>query len=527
MEDKRLFLLDSYALIYRSYYAFLNTPMFNSKGINTSTIFGFLLTLEEILRNQKPTHIAAAFDTSKPTFRHKLYKEYKSNRLITPEEIRNSVPVIKKILELMNISVLEAPGYEADDVIGTFAKKAVKNNFKVYMVTSDKDYCQLVEDNIYIFKPKKSGNESEIIGIEEVKKKYGIEFPEQIIDVLALWGDASDNIPGVPGIGEKTASKLIAEYKTIENLIQNVDKLSSKQNYTIKQNLNDLILSKQLVTINTSIPIEYKEDNLRLIGFKETELKELFLDLNFKTLISKFIKISNPELNKYENKYLQGNLFETSNQIEKSENSASYDTIKTIKHIYHVLENENQIIELAKILDRESQFCFDTETTGLDALNDSLVGISISFKKNEAYYIPLPENYEQAKRITGILKSVFENKSIAKIGHNLKFDILFLFRYNIKVEGDLFDTMIAHYLIQPEQSHKMDFLAEKYLNYCPVPIEDLIGKKGSSQLNMKDIAIDIISEYAAEDADVTLQLKDKFECSRTSSWSPRPASTSP
>jgi len=511
MEDKRLFLLDSYALIYRSYYAFLNSPMFNSKGINTSTIFGFLLSLEDILRNQKPTHIAAAFDTAKPTFRHKLYKKYKENRLVTPEEIRNSVPVIKKLLELMNIEILESPGYEADDIIGTIAKKAVKNNFKVYMVTSDKDYCQLVEDNIYIFKPKKSGNESEIMGIEEVKKKYGIEFPEQIIDLLALWGDASDNIPGVPGIGEKTASKLIAEYKTIDNLIQNIDKLSSRQNLSIKQNLNDLLLSKQLVTINTSVPIEYMEDKLKLSGFKETELKELLLELNLRTLVTKFINSTNIEGYKPVGQYIQASLFEQEKHKNEPNTSSEYHTINSVNHIYHKLKEESQIAELAKILEQEKQFCFDTETTGLDTLNDFLVGVSICFKKNEAYYIPLPDNFEQARQKLDLLKEIFEDKKIVKIGHNLKFDILFFCKYNVKVTGDLFDTMIAHYLIQPEQSHKMDFLAEKYMNYSPVRIEELIGTKGSSQLNMKNVPLEKIGEYAAEDADVTFQLKEIFK----------------
>jgi DNA polymerase-1 len=485
--------------------------MFNSKGINTSTIFGFLLSLEDILRNQKPTHIAAAFDTAKPTFRHKLYKKYKENRLVTPEEIRNSIPVIKKLLELMNIEILESPGYEADDIIGTIAKKAVKNNFKVYMVTSDKDYCQLVEDNIFIFKPKKSGNESEIMGIEEVKKKYGVEFPEQIIDLLALWGDASDNIPGVPGIGEKTASKLIAEYKTIDNLIQNIDKLSSKQNSAIKQNLNDLLLSKQLVTINTSVPIEYMVDKLKLSDFKETELKELLLDLNLRTLVTKFIKSTNIEGYKPVGQYIQASLFEQEKHKNEPNTSSEYHTINSVNHIYHKLEEESQIIELAKILEKEKQFCFDTETTGLDTLNDFLVGVSICFKKNEAYYIPLPDNFEQARQRLDLLKEIFEDRKIIKIGHNLKFDILFFCKYNIKVTGELFDTMIAHYLIQPEQSHKMDFLAEKYMNYSPVPIEELIGMKGSSQINMKNVPLEKIGEYAAEDADVTFQLKEIFQ----------------
>jgi len=508
MQEKKLFLLDCYALIYRAYYAFLNSPMFNSKGINTSTVFGFLLALDDILRNQKPTHIAAAFDSSKPTFRHEIFKEYKANRLITPEEIRNSIPIIKKLLSLMNIKIFEFPGYEADDIIGTIAKKVSRNNLKIFMVTSDKDYCQLVGENVFIYKPKKSGNEVEIVGVEEVKNKFGIDHPEQVIDILALWGDASDNVPGVPGIGEKTALKLINEYKTIDNLIQNIDNLSPKQNASIKNNMEDLLLSKQLVTINTEVPIIIEEEKMKISKFKNAELKELLLELNFKSLIPKFITNFNRTAIVSEDAYFQGNLFEPVKLSENIEQLSNYSTISTVKHLYCKVENENQIIELVKILENENQFCFDTETTGLDTMNDYLVGISISFKGNEAYYIPLPDDYEIAKEKIKILKNVFENTRILKIGQNLKFDVKFLNRYEINVNGDFFDTMIAHYLLQPEQSHKMDFLAEKYLNYSPVPIEELIGKKGNNQLNMKNVPLDKIAEYSAEDADITFQLKE-------------------
>lgn len=510
MNEKQLFLLDAYALIYRSYYAFMRTPMYNSKGMNTSTIFGFLLSLDDIIKNKRPTHIAAVFDLDKPTFRHQIYPDYKANRQITPEEIKKSVPVIKKILSIMNIEILEYPGYEADDIIGTIAKKAANKEYKVFMVTPDKDFCQLVDKNIFIYKPKKSGNESEIIGIEEVNKKFNIKNPEQFIEILAIWGDSSDNVPGVPGIGEKTASKLIAEYSSIDNIFSNLDKLSPRQKELFQQNKEILSLSKQLVTINTSVPIEFIEEKLEIKNYNEneSELKELFNELNFKSLITKFIRTTDIDpVNK--SNYTQGNLFEQKqSERENYYNTGFYETIKTIKHSYNILNTENEIIELCNKLETLSEFCFDTETTGLDPHKDFIIGISISFEKNIAYYIPISIDMEKARKRIQLFKNVFENSSISKIGHNLKFDILFLNRYDIKVDGNYFDTMIAHYLVHPELNHKMDNIAEKYLNYSPVPIEQLIGKKGQLQLNMKNITLEIISEYACEDADVTFQLKE-------------------
>jgi DNA polymerase-1 len=485
--------------------------MYSSKGINTSTVFGFLLALDEILKKQKPTHIAAAFDSSKPTFRHEMYAQYKANRQAAPEEIHNSVPIIKKILNLMNIEIFECPGYEADDIIGTVAKKAAQNGFKVFMVTPDKDFCQLVDENISIYKPKKSGNEVEILGIEEVKLKFGINGPDQVIDILALWGDASDNVPGVPGVGEKTAQKLIAEFSSVENILNNLDKLSAKQQISFKENLAELHLSKKLVTIETSVPLEFNEEKLILKKMKENELKEYFNELNFKSFIVKFFGASNdPPAPKKD--YEQGNLFSApAIGHDAIGEVVNYETVNTIKHNYKVLESENEVSAFIDILKTKNEFCFDTETTGLDPHNDSLIGISISFLPHEAFYIPLDIDKTKSTELLKGLKPVFENADILKIGQNLKFDILFLKNYNIDVKGKLFDTMLAHYILQAEQNHKMDNLSMKYLNYKPIAIEELIGNKGSGQLNMKAVDLKIIGEYSCEDADVTFQLKNVLE----------------
>ena len=479
MNVKRLFLIDCYALIYRSYYAFINTPMYNTKGVNTSTIFGFLLTLDDIIKNQKPTHIAAAFDSSKPTFRHNIYDKYKANRLATPEEIRNAVPVIKKFLQLMNIQIIEYPGYEADDIIGTVAKAASKNEFNVFMVTADKDYCQLVDDKIFIFKPKKSGNQNEIIGVKEIKEKYSIESPEDIIDVLALWGDSTDNIPGVPGIGEKTATKLISKYKSIENLIQNIDEIPPRFKSLIEENIENLKLSKKLVTINTLVPIDFNEEKLRLSNYKNDELKELLLELNFKSLINKIIKDDINNENIINVHYVQGNLFDKTPSKEKSY-EYSISCTKSMLNKYFVIHDNSKIEELKNLLLNSNEFCFDIDTTGSNTFEDFIVGLSICFKDHEAYHIPLSKDFIATKEKLLILKEVFANDKLLKVGHNLKFKILFLKRYEVKVKGYLFDTMIAHYILHPEQNHKIDFLAEKYLDYKPYKHKDLIGKKEES-----------------------------------------------
>jgi DNA polymerase-1 len=509
--SQKLVLIDSYALIYRSYYAFINRPIFSPKGLNTSVIFGFLNTLEDILRRQNPTHLAAAFDVSGvPTFRHEIYPLYKANREKTPEEIQKSVPIIKEILQQMNIPIIQMNGYEADDVIGTLATKAAQIGYDVLIVTPDKDYTQLVTDKIKIYKPKKSGNEAEILGVEEVKQNFSIDNPSQVIDILALWGDASDNIPGVKGIGEVTAKKLIAQYHSIENLIEHVDELKPAYKNLIENSIDMLKLSKKLVTIETNVPIEFDEKLFERKSPNEEEVKRIFEELNFKSLLAKFF----PEGNKMESQknatYVQGNLFDNvtaSTSVSTTSPNANFNTSANVEHQYHLVDTPEQRDQLFKLLSQSSEFCFDTETSGLSPHTDLLTGISFCVKPFEAYYLPVQPDLQQATIFLEKFKPVFENPSIRKVGHNLKFDILFLHRYNISVRGELFDTMIAHYLIEPEQSHKLDNLARKYLNYSPIPIEELIGKKGPSQLKMPEIPLPQICEYSCEDADVSYQLK--------------------
>jgi DNA polymerase I len=506
MKEKKLFLLDAYALIYRAYYAFINNPIYNSKGFNTSTVFGFINALEEIIRTQNPDFIAVAFDSHGPTFRHKIFPEYKANRLATPEEIRISVPVIKKILELMNIEIIESEGYEADDIIGTIACQASSPSLSVYMVTPDKDYCQLVDENIFIYKPSKSGSNVEIIGINEVNEKFSVRSPAQVIDILALWGDASDNVPGIPGIGEKTAKKLISEYNSVENLIENVEKLNPRIKESIQNNIEILHLSKKLVTIDTNAPVNFHENKYQLKEYNTDPLITLFNELNFKTLINKFLQTKPTK--QTTDLYFQGNLFEPRSIDNKSASiQNNFENITSVFHEYHTCSSIEEVEKLAFKLNNCSEFCFDTETTGLNPYTDSLVGISFSIKIHEAYYVPISYENAQDNPILNALRLAFENQMILKIGQNLKFDILFLKKYGIYVKGNLFDTMLAHYLIQPEQNHKMDSLAEKYLNYHPIAIEELIGNKGVSQLNMKDIPVEKVSQYSCEDADITLQLK--------------------
>ncbi len=507
--NKKLVLIDSYALIYRSYYAFINRPIFAPNGLNTSVIYGFLITLDEILRNLNPTHVGAAFDVSGvETFRHKLYPEYKANREKTPEEIQKSAPIIKDILRYMNIPILQLEGYEADDIIGTLAEKAVNKNFEVIIVTPDKDYAQLVKEGIKIYKPKKGGNVAEILDVTTVCKLFSVTHPSQVIDILALWGDASDNVPGVKGIGEVTAKKLIAQYRSIENLLEHINEIQPSYKEKILQAAEMLKLSKQLVTINTSAPIDFNEKILERKSFNEKELKKIFEELNFKSLLIKFFP-SNKSTEKFSNpEYIQTSIFDKYNTV--SHTQASFNTISSVNHEYYLLESSD-LEKLISELKKCNAFCFDTETSGLSPHTDQLAGISFAIKPHVAFYLPIPQNFNQAVRLLENFKPFFENPNINKIGHNLKFDILFLNKYQIQVTGPLFDTMIAHYLIEPEQSHKLDNLARKYLNYSPIPIENLIGKKGTSQLKINQVPIQQVCEYACEDADVSLQLMPILE----------------
>ena len=504
MEQKKLFLLDAYALIFRAYYAFINRPIRNSKGMNTSAVFGFTNSLVEILEKEKPTHIAVVFDPPSPTFRHEMYKEYKANRLQTPEDIRISVPYIKKIIEGFNIKHVEVIGYEADDVIGALAKRAEKEGFQTYMMTPDKDYAQLVSENIFMYKPRHSSNDAEILGVEEVKKRFEVENPLQVIDILALWGDASDNVPGAPGIGEKTAKKLIHDYGSVEQLIENVDKLKGKQKETVINFKEQIELSKKLVTIALDVPLEQNFNDFESKQFDRDKLNEIFTELEFKTIANRILgNITKKEQNSVEP--VQGNLFSEDNSTNDS-NLDNLSSIYTVDHSYQLIQNQKERSNLINFLRQQKSFCFDTETTGLDVQKAEIVGLAISFKEHEAYYVIFPKDQKETQHIMEEFRPVFEDKSIGKIGQNIKYDIQIFKRYNIQVNGKLFDTMLAHYLVQPELKHNLNYLAERYLHYQCVSIEELIGKKGKGQLNMRQVDAEKQREYAGEDADITLQL---------------------
>ena len=501
MNINKLFLLDAYALIFRSYYAFISRPIKNSKGLNTSAIFGFTNTLDEILTKEKPTHIAVVFDPPSPTFRHELYKDYKANRYDTPEDIKISVPYIKAIIKAFHIPVIEVDGFEADDVIGTLAKRAEKEGFEVYMMTPDKDYVQLISDKIFMYKPRRSGGEADIVGLGEIKQNWGIDNPQEVVDILALWGDSSDNIPGAPGIGEKTAKSLIARFENLDGLYKNIDNLQGKQKENLLIFRQQVELAKKLVTIITNVPLHINFSDLETAKPDTPKLKEIFDELEFRTLANRIFKnYSQPA------DLVQGTLFDDNTEKPEPERDDELNTIDTIKHKYYIIDNQSLRQNLINELLKQKQICFDTETTGIDPLVAELVGISFAFRPNEAYYIPFPSDFSSAVKLVEEFLPVFNNKSIEKIGQNIKYDIQVLAKYNVAIKGRIFDTMIAHYLIQPELRHNMDYLARIYLKYEPVPIETLIGAKGKNQLSMRDVDISRIKEYAAEDADITFQL---------------------
>lgn len=513
---KRLFLLDAYALIFRSYYAFIKNPRINSKGLNTSAVFGFLLTLEEVLRNQKPTHIAVVFDTPQPTFRHEMFSGYKATREATPEDIKKSIPYIRRLIEAYKIPVLACPGYEADDVIGTLARKASGKGFITYMMTPDKDFAQLVTDNVFMFKPSRSGNESVIWGVEDIKREFGVERPEQVIDILGLMGDTSDNIPGAPGIGPKTAEKLVAEFGSIEEVLNNTDKLKGKVKETLEQNRGQVEMSKILVTINQDAPVEFDEKALSMEIPDREKLRNLFDELEFRTIASRILsdidkKSAEPAgESKHETRDLfstQGTLFGDETIVPATEKL----TIEKVPHSYKLIDNIDDLRKIASEMKSLKEFCFDTETTDINALDSELVAIAFSWKKEEGYLVWFPEDGKETEERLEIIRPLFENGSVLKIGQNLKFDIQVLQNYGIEVKGPFFDTMIAHYLLEPDLRHNMDYLSETYLNYSPVPIESLIGEKGKNQKTMRGVAVEKIVEYSVEDADVTFQLKQYFE----------------
>lgn len=518
---EKLFLLDAYALIFRSYFAFSRNPLLNSKGQNVSAISGFTSTLMELIQKEKPTHLAVVFDLGGSVDREAEYAEYKANRQDPPEDILFAVPYIKEIIKGFRIPILEYAGYEADDIIGTIAKKKAAEGHIVYMVTPDKDYGQLVEKNIYIYKPARSGGAVEIMGVEEIKKKWEIESPLQVIDILGLMGDAVDNIPGIPKVGEVTAKKLIKEYASVENIIANADKIKGKLGENVKQYAEQGLMSKRLATINLAVPIEVSDDDLKMDEPDKEKLASIFSELEFRTL-GKRILGNNYSVNQQGNNEpsattpptsgAQGNLFGhtvasqdlVADPIERGKN------IQNIPHQYQMVEGEEAIKNLAKELESHSEFCFDTETSSLDYFTLDLVGISFSVKEGEAYYVPCPNDFEETKKIVAHFKPLLESSQLIKIGQNVKFDLLVLKRYEVQVSLPVYDTMLAHYLIEPDLKHGMDYLSETYLGYTPVPIEELIGKKGKNQGSMRDVELDKIKEYAAEDADITLQLKHKL-----------------
>lgn len=503
----KLFLLDAYALIYRSYYAFIKNPRINSKGMNTSAIMGFVNTLNEILTKEKPKYIGVAFDHGK-TFRNEAFPEYKAQREETPEDIKLSVPIIKELLEAFHIPILQVDGFEADDVIGTLALKAGAAGIETYMLTPDKDYGQLVRENVFQFRPRHGGG-YEKMGPKEVCEKYGISSTNQIIDLLALMGDSADNFPGCPGVGEKTAVKLINEFENIDNLLQHTDEIKGKLREKVENAVEDIKMSKFLATIRIDVPIDFKAEEFRLVEPDREKLRKLFLDLEFKTLADKI-------LNKVENKpktvSKQLDLFaENPGDSQETPKNVDFLTLKTTPHDYKLIENQEDIIKLCDFFRTNKILSLDTETTSTNAIDAELVGLSFSVKEFEAFYIPIPANREEAQKIVNIFKPVYEDPNILKVGQNLKYDLEVLRNYDIHLAGKMWDTMIAHYLIQPELRHNMDYMAEVYLNYQTIHIDELIGPKGKNQKSMRDLTPSEVYEYAAEDADITLRLKNKLE----------------
>jgi DNA polymerase-1 len=533
---KKLFLIDAYAIIYRAYYAFIRNPRFNSKGLNTSAIFGFINTLEDVLKREKPTHIAVAFDPRGKTFRHEAYELYKAQRESTPEDIRLAVPIIKELIKAYNIPALELPGYEADDVIGTVAKQAEKAGFEVFMLTPDKDYGQLVSDHIFMYRPKHTGG-FEIMGPDEVKAKYDLDSHEQVIDLLGLMGDASDNIPGCPGVGEKTAVKLLKEFGSIDALLLRTDELKGALKTKIEENKEQIVFSRFLATIKIDVPVTFDEKSLELEPRNEPELRALFDELEFRTMSAKMgapftslppdqpvsgIKSSRPKqtsqmslFDAFDNKeveYEGVNSIITEDDAEPVKPSTTgMQSLANIPHKYILVDTKIKRSDLISRLFIQKSVCYDTETTGLDMFTSDLVGLSFCFKEGEAYYVSLPVDKNEAKEVMHEFKAFFEADHIEKIGQNMKFDLLMLMQYGIKLNGKLFDTMIAHYLVQPELRHGMDYLAEIFLNYRTIHFEDIVGAKGKNQIDIRSVELKKLCEYAAEDADVTFRLKQILE----------------
>ncbi len=510
---EKLFLLDAYALIYRAYYALIKNPRINSKGFNTSAIMGFVNTLEDVLKKEQPTHIGIAFDPAGPTFRHEAFEQYKAQREETPEAIRLSVPIIKDIIRAYRIPILEVPGFEADDVIGTLATEAGKQGIKTYMMTPDKDYGQLVSDNVFMYRPKYGDKEFEVMGVEEVKAKFDIQSPLQVIDMLGLMGDSADNIPGCPGVGEKTAQKLIAQFGSIENLLEHIHELKGAIKTKIENNRQQIEFSKFLATIKTDVPVTLDMESLKRKSINEEELRKIFEELEFRTLIDRILKSEKKTaVSTSPTSSSQGDLFGffASESTDDSKNSI-LQSLETLKYDYQLIDTEEKRADFLQNILTKDFFSFDTETTGTEPITAELVGMSFSYAENQAFYVPVPANREEAQKIVDQFKPLLENKQTLKIGQNIKYDMLVLGNYGIEVQGPLFDTMIAHYVLQPELHHGMDYLAEVYLKYNTIKIEELIGPKGKNQKNMRDLSPASVYKYACEDADVTLKLKSILE----------------
>ncbi len=525
--SKKLFLLDAMALVFRAYYALIRNPRYNSKGKNTNAQFGFTNTLLDLINNQKPSHMAVCFDTHAPTERHTDFADYKANRQEAPEDLMLAIPDIKKIIEGLCIPVIESDGYEADDVIGTLSKQAAKAGYQVYMVTPDKDYGQLVDDNIFIYKPGYQGGDAEILDKEKVCAKWNIKDVNQVIDILGLMGDAVDNIPGIPGVGEKTASKLLAEYGTLENVLANAANIKGSLGEKVRNGMESAVMSKKLATIITSVPVEFHEEDFRIKECDRNKLTEIFLELEFKTIGRRILGESFAQqatsnggsvITNVQPQGVQTDLFGNAVPVENKSQEPAFENsilsaeknIGNTPHNYICADTEEEIIAMLKVLSRHTEICFDTETTCIDANDCELVGLSFAVNPHEAYYIPFSQVQDDCKTKLKQFEELFANENITWVGHNLKYDILVLKWYGIELKGKIFDTMLAHYVIDPDGKRSMDLLSAQFLGYEPIPIEELIGKKGKNQGNMKDVELEKIKDYAAEDADITLQLKHSF-----------------
>jgi DNA polymerase-1 len=516
-DNKTLWLLDAYALIYRAHFAFSQNQMINSKGLNTSAIYGFTTTLFDVLTTHNPTHIAVVFDTSAPTARHVEFPAYKANREETPDDIRTAIPYIKKIIKGFNIPTLYSDGFEADDVIGTLAKKAEKEGYKTFMMTPDKDFGQLVSENIFMYKPSRMGNKAEVWGVDEVCARFEITDPLQVIDYLGMCGDAVDNIPGIPGVGDKTAKKFLKQYGSMEGLLANTADLKGKMKEKVEGSTELALLSKKLATIIIDVPIEFDANDLKRDPLNKKELEQIFADVEFRTLSK---RILGEEVSIAPSNEGQMDLFSAGassiSQISVEQEVVTSEpvqlaTLADTQHTYHLVDTDEKIQDLIKLLEKTNSYCFDTETTSIDSMVAELVGLSFSIKKGEAYYVPVGENQDEAKGLVAKFKSIFEDSEKEVIAQNLKYDLTVLKNYGVGLRGKFFDTMIAHYLLEPDQKHGMDILAETYLSYKPQSIVELIGKKGKNQGSMRDVEVEKVVEYAGEDADITFQLKEVFD----------------